>query len=348
MRTNEPRIYGPEQHGNRWRLRVVTGRGRGRKTTYRSYPTRDLAEAALDGARQQAQGTTVRQAVNALLDEMRSKGLAASTIETNEHRLWHFFGLPKNTDRPLRWLQTRGAELYAAAQVGHSADTHHAELALAKRLGKLALAKRWLRADPFARIEPVGRKRHGSTKDRLSVDESRKLLAHCQALDRDQAAIVTIAYLILGARASELVKRSVRDLDDDGKILRIDRTKTRAGTRRLKLPDELRRLLLALCRGRAADAPIFIGDDGARVTRHWARYHVRRLTKDAIGRELSPQALRRTQSDVAIEASESALAVARHLGHASTAVTERSYRDRDVTASAAAARTFAVLAGGRA
>jgi len=348
MRTNEPRIYGPEKHGNRWRIRVVTGRGSGRKTFYRSYPTRDLAEAAIGGAQQQAQGTTVRQAVNALLDQMRTKGLAASTIETAEHRLWHFFGLPRNADRPLRWLQTRGAELYAAAQIERSADTHQAELALAKQVAALALKRKWLRADPFAHVEPVGRKRHGSTKERMGVDESRKLLAHCAALGRDQAAIITIAYLILGARASELVKRSVRDLDDDGKVLRIDRAKTCAGTRRLKMPGELRALLLALCEGRAPDAPIFARDDGTRATRYWAYYHVRRLTKDAIGRELSPQALRRTQTDMATEASETALAVARHLGHTSERVTERSYRDADVAANAAIGRALEVLAGGRA
>lgn len=132
----------------------------------------------------------------------------------NEFRLWHFFGLPQNANRPLRWLSTRGEELYAAAQIERSADTHQAELSLAKQLGDLCVKQRWLRSNPFTLIEPVGRKTHGSTKPRLRVDESRKLRAYCHSLGADQHAILTLAYLLLGSRASELVKRDVRDLDD--------------------------------------------------------------------------------------------------------------------------------------
>lgn len=139
------------------------------------------------------QGTTVKDAVDAVLAQMRTNGLAESTIETTEFRLSHFFGLPKNANRPLRWLTTRGEELYAAAQVDRSADTHQAELSLAKQLGDLCVKRRWLRANPFALIEPVGRKTHGSTKPRLRVDESRKLRAYCHSLGADQHAILTLA-----------------------------------------------------------------------------------------------------------------------------------------------------------
>jgi hypothetical protein len=38
--------------------------------------------------------------------------------------------------------------------------------------------------------------------------------------------------------------------------------------------------------------------------------------------------------------------IARHLGQRSTAVTDRSYRDRDVVANAKAERAFRVIAGG--
>lgn len=346
-RSNEPRIYGPYQHGELFRLHVVTGSGRGRKTTYRSYPTRELAEAALAGAQSQAQGTTVKQAVDALVAKMRAEGLAETTIETNEYRLAHFFGQPANDAKPLRWLSNRGEELYAAAQLERSADTHQAELGLAKQLGELCVKRKWLRANPFASVEPVGRKRHGSTKPRLRVDESRKLRDHCHALGVNGPAVVTLAYLLLGSRASELVKRDVRDLDDGGALLWIDRTKTTAGVRRLIIPDELRAPLLALVKGRAADAPIFVKDDGKRATRSWAYYHVKRLCKAAKVPELSPQALRRTHSDLATDAGVAGPAVAAHLGQTSTVVTDRSYRDRDVVANAKSQRAFRVIAGGQ-
>lgn len=346
-RSNEPRIYGPYKHRDQWRLHVVTGSGRGRKTTYRGYPTRDLAEAALAGARSQASGATVRQAVDALLAEMRKAGLAESTIETNEFRLWHFFQVAKHGERPIRWLKNRGEELYTAAQVKRSADTHHAELALAKQVGALCVKRKWLRANPFDGVEPVGRKTHGSTKPRLRVDESRKLREYCLARPTDQHAVITFAYLVLGARASELVRRDVRDLDDDGRLLHINRAKTPTGNRRLRLPDEVRNLLLGLCEGKSPSDPIFTKEDGSRATRHWAYHHVKRICREAKVPELSPQALRRTQSDVATDAGVAAIEVARHLGQVSTRVTDRSYRDRNVVAGAKTERAFQMLAGGK-
>jgi integrase len=339
-------LYGPYQHGDQWRLHVVTGSGGERKTTYDCYPTRELAEAALAGARSQAQGTTVKDAVDAVLAQMRTNGLAESTIETNEFRLSHFFGLPKNAFRPLRWLTNRGEELYAAAQVDRSADTHQAELSLAKQLGELCVKRRWLRSNPFALVEPVGRKTHGSSKPRLRVDESRKLRAYCHSLGIDQHAILTLAYLLLGSRASELVKRDVRDLDDGGRLLWINRTKTIAGTRRLLVPDELRVLLLELTKGKTPDAPLFTKDDGTRMTRHWAYRHVKRICREAKVPELSPQALRRTQSDLATDAGVAAIEIARHLGQTSSVVTDRSYRDPAVVADAKAERAFRMIAGG--
>ena len=346
QRNSEPRIYGPYRHGDVWRLHVVTRRGRGRQTVYRVYPTRDLAEAALGGARSQAQGTTVKMAVDALLAKMRSDGLAESTIETNEFRLWHFFQLPRTDNRPLQWLRNRGDELYAAAQVDRSADTHQAELTLAKQLGALCVRRRWLRANPFEDVEPTGRKTHGSTKPRLRVDESRKLREYCLARPSDQRCVMTLGYLLLGSRASELVLRSVRDLDDGGNLLWIDRAKTIRGNRRSVIPDELRVLLLGLCKGKRPDEAIFTKDNGKRATRHWAYYNVRRVLGEAKVPVLSPQALRRTQADMATEAGETSLAVARHLGQTSDVVTDRSYRDRNVVADAKASRALKIIQGG--
>lgn len=347
-RSNEQRIYGPYEHGDTFRLHLVRGGGRGRKTSYLVFATRALAEAALAGARSQAQGATVKMAVDALVATMKAAGRAEGTIATAEYRLDHFFALARNGNRPLSWLRTRGEELYAAAQVGRSADTHQAELALAKQVGSLAVKRRWLRANPFAEVESVGRKKHGSTKSRHRVDESRKLLEYCLGLGADQHAIITMAYLLLGSRASELVKRDVRDIDDRGSLLWISRTKTLAGNRKLLIPEELRVPLLELVKGRKSSDPIFTKEDGTRATRYWAYHHVRRICADAKVTVLSPQGLRRTQSDLATEAGETAMAIARHLGQASSVVTDRSYRDRNVVKAAQQQRAFRVLAGGKA
>lgn len=343
----QPRIYGPYEHRDRWRVHIVVSDRGTRKTRYRSFDTWEQANAYINGARDEAQGHTVGEAVTALLEKMREDGLGAGTIATNTFRLHHFFQLPANTARPVRWLQHRGAELYRAAMSERSADTHHAELALAKQLGDLAVTKRWLRVNPFEKVDPVGRKRHGRHKTRLRVDESRKLWDWCIEHSSEQGAVITLAYLILGARASELVKRNVRDLDDDGRLLWIEETKTDAGTRRLSVPDPLRGMLLALVRGRGPSAPIFVNLEGERASRYVARHTVKAVCKAAGVPVLPPQALRRTHADLATDAGVAGEAVARHLGHVSTTVTDRSYRDRQVTADARQDRAFQVIAGGK-
>jgi integrase len=337
----QPRIYGPYQHRDRWRVAIRIGG----KTRYKSFALLAHAEEYIAGARDEAQGITVGHAMTALLDEMRAAGLAASTITTAEFRLDHILGAHRQ--RPIRWLTYRGAEVYRAACVDRSADTHHAELALASRACALAVKRRWLRADPFADVEAIGRKQHGRNKQRLRVDESRTLWDWCLVNASDQGAVITLAYLVLGARASELVLRRVRDLDDDGRLLWIEDAKTPTGNRQLGVPDPLRGMLVALGKGRAPDAPLFVDEDGEGLDRHWAYRRVRSSCSLAGVPVVPPQALRRTHADVATDAGLASDAVAAHLGHTSAVVTDRSYRDKQVTQDARQERAFKVIAGGK-
>jgi integrase len=331
----QPRIYGPYKHRERWRVVIRVGG----TTRYKSFDVLAHAEAYIAGARDEAQGITIGNAVTALLDEMRAAGLAASTIVTAEFRLDHILGPHKQ--RPIRWLAHRGAEVYRAACVDRSADTHHAELALAARACEIAVKRRWLRVNPFEEIESVGRKQHGRNKQRLRVDESRKLWDWCLANADQPRAVLTLGYLVLGARASELIKRNVRDLDDGGALLWIEDAKTPTGNRQLSVPDPLRSMLLELAAGKPPEARLF------GWSRFAARHHVRAVCKAAGVPVLPPQALRRTHSDLATDAGVNGEAVARHLGHTSSAVTDRSYRDRQVTQDAKQARAFRVIAGGK-
>lgn len=332
----QPRIYGPYKHRQRWRVAIRVGG----QTTYQTFARLGHAEQWIAGARDEAQGITVGHAVTALLDDMRAQGLADSTITTAEFRLEHILG--PHRQRPIRWLAHRGEEVYRAACIDRSADTHHAELALASRACALAVKRRWLKADPFASVEPIGRKTHGRTKRRLRVDESRRLWAYCLEHRDDPRAVLTLAYLVLGARASEVIDRTVRDLDDEGRRLWIEGAKTATGDRSLAVPDPLRELLLELAHGKAPGDRLF----GA-WTRHAAYRHVRAILGAAGVPVLSPQALRRTHADVATDAGLASDAVAAHLGHTSASVTDRSYRDREVTREARAERTLRVITGGK-
>lgn len=340
---DEPlRIYGPYPHGDVWRLHIVRGRGRRRSTVYRSFDTRELAEAFASGAREKATGITIAKAVRAYLDHLRENQRAAATIESAEDRLSLLLGLPANNSRPLRWLAHRGAELYAAARKGRASDTHINALLVGKTWGTFLVKRRMMRSSPFANVDPVGRKKHGEDQPRLTTDEARRLLVYCQRHSDDPGAVLTMGYLLLGSRASELVKRTVRDLDDDGRQLVIGRTKTRKGTRRVELPPELRELLIGLAEGKEPGDLLFGG-----WSRFVARAHVKRVCKAAGVPELPPQALRRTQATLATEAGVAALAVAAHLGHAGTAITQRAYVDPSATRSARGRAALKVLKGDR-
>jgi integrase len=287
----------------------------------------------------------VSAAIKAYIDVKRAQGRADLTVTAYEGRLATL--LEAYLSRPIRSIASRGAELYAATLPGRSADGHQNLLVAGRLWGKWCVKQRWLRANPFAEVEAVGQRVHGSDKARLTTDESRQLEAWCLAHPDDQGAVLTLGYLYLGSRNTELCRRSIRDLDNNGSILEIGKTKSAAGQRKLRVPDDLSVLLRALCAGRPSNAPIFRGERGGRMTSNAARKHVLRVCAAAGVTELSPQALRRTQASLATEASESAVAVARHLGHASTKVTAQSYLDRDVAVAAQGERALRVIRGGR-
>lgn len=352
-RSSKWSVSAPVKHGRRWRIQFSRGSGREREVRYEAFDTRAAADAAFEGARDEATGTTVRQAVDMFLAEKRAAGLADATILAYGDRLKLLLGPVLN--RPLRVVLTKASELYAATFVRsngapRAADTHQHGLIVGRIWAKWCVRRKLLKANPFAEVDPVGRKVLGADKPRLTVDESRRLEAWCLAHAGDQRAVLTLGYLYLGARASELVKRTVRDLDDEGRLLWIGATKTASGRRRLRVPEELRGPLLALAGDRSADAWLFANDTGARWSRYAARRAVRAVLELAGVSVLSPQALRRTQATLATEAGETALAVARHLGHATgaaPAVTGRSYVGREAARAAAIERGIVVLQGGR-
>ena len=357
------RVHGPYRHGARWRVILVGADGNRRR---RSFETRAAAQTYADAARGEAQGgRTVSDAIAAFLEAKRARGLEPSSIESYVDRLELLLG--DVSHRSLRWVSARGEQLYAAAQVypaehrlagqPRAADTHRNALAVGRMWGRWCTKQRWLRADPFEDVEPVGRKVYGADKPRLSFDESRQLQLYCHAhAGGDPGAVLTLAYLLLGPRASELVRRVCRDVDDGGRLLWIGKTKTRAGRRRLAVPEELVPLLVALVGGRPGDAPLFAHPQrrrprgrsagGTAWSRSVAYGHVRRVCRAAGVSDVAPQALRRTQATLATDAGETGLAVARQLGHATgavPAVTGRAYVGRDAASDAQARRAWELL-----
>jgi integrase len=78
-----------------------------------------------------------------------------------------------------------------------------------------------------------------------------------QADAGEAGAVAAMMALLLGMRATEIVSRVVRDLDDDGRLLWIPDSKTDAGKRTLHVPELLRPYLARLAANQKAEARLF-------------------------------------------------------------------------------------------
>lgn len=350
MRERRDRVHGPYRKGQRWRVVVVRRAGETDRRIY-SYATEAEALAAKAVLERKAaesnEAHTVNTAVDAYLamldGRVKSGELRAATVERNGYHLRSMLQLDKRGDRDLRTLTpAMGARLYEE-RTG-AVDTHRNGLSVAKAFGAWCVVQGWLKASPFAGVKGKGRRRRG--KPRLTHSESVALSDVCLArAESDVGAVVTLAYLLLGVRANELLTRQVRDLDADGWIFRVDKSKTADSTRELAVPSTLRPHLLRLAAGRPALAPLFEACTHRRRTADWAREQVARLCKLAQVPNATPQGLRATSATLARESGASAEDVARSLGH-SVEVSNRHYVDQDRAEAAMRARALRVLQGG--
>jgi integrase len=313
VRERREKAHGPYQRGRTWR--VVETSATGARSTC-SFKTREEALDYIAEFNDEAEGRTVSGVIDAYRDSLRERGLRDGSITTSVFRL-HGIMQDVERDRLLSSITpTVAGQLYAARAATVKADTHHAELAVASAMFTWCVRKGWLSANPFAAIEPVGRKTQRTA--RLRIDELRKLeRAALGELTREGLAVAMAA--LMGLRATELTARVVRDVDDGGRLLWLDTAKTEASEGSVIVPPRLRARVAKLVAGRAPDERLF-GD----VDRHWLGYHVRRLCALAEVPIVSPHALRRTWASIGAE-SRSVDVLSRAMGHTSAAITRRHY-----------------------
>ncbi|MCA9677035.1 MAG: tyrosine-type recombinase/integrase [Myxococcales bacterium] len=315
------RVHGPYEHGNRWRLVIQGADGKQRKV---SFATRDQALRIKRQADEAANPRTIDEAVSAFLEHLRARGVKAATVKTHWYRLRAFFALgtieSNSGGRLVTLTPERAQAFYEALTRSTAVDTHRNCLTLAKAFGQWCVKRGWLRTNPLAEIEPLGRRRRG--KEQLRVDEARRFIATCRthANKGDVGAIAAMTQLLLGMRSAEVVERVVRDLDDGGRLLWIPRAKTDAGRRTLEVPEMLRPYLRKLARGRQPGDRLFTEHD-----RHWQLYHVRRMCRLAGVPEITAHSLRGLHSTLATEHGATGHVVASALGHASYHTTRQHY-----------------------
>ena len=202
-------------------------------------------------------------------------------------------------------------------------DTQRNTLHETRTFMRWCCKKGWSKtAEPFSDVEVVGQRSRG--KDQLDrLDDARRWLGTALQLgaEGDAGALAAATALLMGMRASEVTDRLVKDIDDDGRVLVIPRAKTRAGVRRLRIPEVLQPLLTGLARGKEPNDLLF----GPNANRWWLRSAVRRICLTAQTPVVSPHGLRGTHATLAVQAGVTGDAVAAALGHESFAVTASHY-----------------------
>lgn len=332
----------------------------GRQRRRRGFDTRTDAEAFLarvrveleDGTRQIGDpivtpGVTVKHAIEAYGKYLDEKGLKPGPNAERLRRLRAFFTdeaallSDLTTASCVGYYEALRTRVSPTTKRTYSVDTHRNTLAEARMLGKWCVSKRWLRSNPIEEVEGKGKRRHG--KAQLRIDEARRWLAKAVELADagDAGAIAAMMTLLLGVRASEIVSRVVRDLDDDGRLLWIPDSKTEAGKRTLRVPDVLRPLLQRLAEGQKPDALLF----GVHW-RDWPRESVQRICKLVGVPEVTAHGMRGLHSTLAMEAGVTGHVVAASLGHERVSTTVQSYAKPEAVAEAQQRRTLRVLAGG--
>lgn len=354
-RKEPPRVLGPtpERGGRLWRVVVVIDGKRSSHFADTEAEGRRLAKR-LERELPTAQVWTVREVMERYLADRVSAGhTLAHTAASYRRRIVLFFG--DDLDRALAELTPiRAAALYQHAiqrelpehgrQV--AAATQRMELTIAKMLCNWAMRRGLIRHSPFAQVRPVGRPRRG--KVQLRVDEARAFEA--AALRRftekaDALSLAALTALHLGLRASEALCLRVRDLDDGGRMLWVEGTKTERARRHLEVPVCLQPHLQKVAAGRPGDGFLFgKSRNGGPRSRHVLHQRVVTLCKTAGVTRVCTHSLRGLWATLQARSGADPNAIARSLGHGSFEITRRHYAQASALHGAQTERVAAILA----
>ena len=322
-----PRYFGPYRHGDKWRILIrVPGE---KQQVHSAYQTEEEGMRVLRRLRTAAKkldGPTVTKAIDLYASQLRANGLRERSIKTTIYRLTKFFG-PVALQPLASLTQSQAKDLFMALTDG-SVDSRRNALAEAKTFCRRARTRGWTEVELLSEVSGQGRRKKGKPKH--TKDEAKRYLDKCRQIAdhpnprKAEGAVAAAIPLLLGFRASEVVDREVRDLDEGGSVLRVPRAKSHAGIRAQELPAWLQPLLMKLTKGKQPTDRIFEHD------RTWLFRQVRRICRLAGVPEISAHGLRGTHADLCLHAHVTALAVSQALGHTSTAVTFGHYADQGI------------------
>ena len=235
-------------------------------------------------------------------------------------------------------------------------DSHRSCLADAKTFLGWCVDDGIIGSNPLAKVKGQGKRRHGGKgRTDLGTKELRAFYRKALELaetdgndDERERATGALTALLTAMRASEIVSRRVRHLDDEEWTLRVDfaSAKTEESIRMFDVAQVLRPLLMRLVKGKGPEQFIF-GDGDRPHWRDWVRKSVRMVCTKAKVRYATAHAMRGAHTDIAREGGATGDLVAKQLGHTDSSITERSYTSRRSAARSKQALGLEVLEGGR-
>lgn len=328
-----PRVLGPYKEKDRWRLVIFDETGR--RSEY--FDSEADAQRKRRGLTQKLARVTRKlgDMIERYLQHKIDTGRTLPRTATDERqRLLDFFGSYVEKDLTAVTEQ-RAAALYESRvkrispKTGQplAAATHRTYLDYAKAFFSWAVEQRFLPKSPFRDVRPRGKPNRG--KPQLRLDEAGRFIE--AALWRwheagTPLAVAALAALYMGLRASEILRRQVRDLDAGGRILWVDFGKTDNARRHLKVPAPLQPMLRQLCLGKTSQDFLFgKADPGKSQWRQSLWNEVRRICLLAQVPLICIHSLRGLYATLAVESGSMSDAVAASLGHGSFAITERHY-----------------------
>lgn len=351
--SNFVRFFGPyNDRPGRWVTYGVRRSDGGRSSFF--FREEAAAQKTTRIWRTQIEGTPIRSVERAVDDyekHLRQKGDRESSIREAVRRLQAFF---PSLDMLLMHVDEGKARGWNQRILDGtlSVDTKINHLNTAKTFFRWCVDAGMLRANPLAKVKPVGRRNR--RKAQLHVDEAHIWLA--KAIELAEAAMVipqdelraqrwhreielggdiaAMLALTMGLRASEIVTRTVRDVDEDGSVLWIAEeeragfeTKTEAGDRRVGIPGFLRPFLDRLTVGKEREGYLFPGRYGhGHLARNGVLFAVRRICAAAGVQRVTTHGMRGLFATLAVDDGAAVVeAVAATLGHASSSTTTEHY-----------------------
>ena len=352
----EARVLGPYAEKDRWRI-IILEKGVRRSEYLATLPEAQKRMSRLKKQQGKAEAFTVGMMLDAYSKEREVLGkVLPLTSQTQAGRICDF--LASILERRVSSVtSTIAARLYSdliesPRQSGKllSVASHRAYLSFTKGLFNWAVKKGIIGSSPFSAVTPVGKPNAGKTQ--LRIEEARRFVQVALTdyeTRRKPMALAAVMALTMGLRASEILKRKIRDLDDDCGILWIDFGKTRNAKRHLQIPEFIRPHLRELVGNRGQDAFLFVSERSGRPVRHaslWAA--VQRLCIAAGATAVSTHSLRGLYATLAVESGALSETVASSLGHGSFAMTEKHYAQASSVSNVRTARVDQLLTSGRA